>query len=785
MAIAGMGMYQSTSSFFGMFTNGGFKDPFDNGKSFGHTLTQHSGKSKEVMGTEGSIIKSESARDSEMGFSAVTRIPVTSKGYGVPASYTRCVTANIRTREMLAQQSTDGQVIYSYAETEKSFQIIIDSDEQENKTYTIKGIDDNGEEFERVFDPYNLDPEDMDYPEFSALCLYIQETNETADLIASSYFTETSCFDGIFDRGDRVSLLGQYAEEYGDSELSLADLANKLFETINTFFDRAMRGNGFSDEAFSLLFADIDDVETQEKISALRNRYTISGTTIDPVSETIVSKHNQYTDPDTGEIVPVNVKYITAYTDQGISCRKISDVGGKISQRDLWSLSYDSPDSYEKVQEFLKSFSKDQNLTFAPQEKFWKDFMKEDFDIDGFRAYYDSTDNGKINVEKALQEGKKLGEVLTEPYAEYINNTHFIGKVFTEQEMWDAWNAKIEANQKAAMANGVGIESPTENSITKTGSSYEENPLPGFGMALAGNMGYGMKASLVSTGSTDDVIVRVKLATGGGNYESVDVNLSEFNPRNATAVEMFAYCQYKDAMGEGSGHTWGSWSAIKKVISPGDGMNFGSLENIMNEKRNWTGALAKSKTYMENPKSGETLSAADLLKMFEEQNKLTAEELKEGDDWRNMSDDDWDKLLSGVDNYIDAYKEDIRERVKKQMEAAQKAALEADSEMRSAAAQEAALSVAASGFDGGDDSEGEEAAETMGEDPCIDHEKNWTKKLKTDDQTVLRTAKAAQDMESMALNRMEEMASNGISTYDSYVGMAARYMRDRRLMGYA
>ena len=254
---------------------------------------------------------------------------------------------------------------------------------------------------------------------------------------------------------------------------------------------------------------------------------------------------------------------------------------------------------------------------------------------------------------------------------------------------------------------------------------------------------------------------------------------------DATAVEMFAYCHYKDATGEGSNHSWGSWNAIKKVISPGDGMNFGSLENILNEKRDWIGALAKSKTYMENPKSGEKLSAADLLKLFEEQNKLTAEELKEGDDWRSKSDDDWDKLLAGVDRYIGAYKEDIRERVKKQMEAARKAALEADPEMRSAAAQEAALSVAASGFDGGDDSEGEETSETMEEDPGIDHEKNWTKKLKTDDQTILRTAKAAQDMESMALNRMEEIASNGISTYDSYVGMAARYLRDRRVKGYA
>ncbi len=77
---------------------------------------------------------------------------------------------------------------------------------------------------------------------------------------------------------------------------------------------------------------------------------------------------------------------------------------------------------------------------------------------------------------------------------------------------------------------------------------------------------------------------------------------------------MFAYCQYKDAIGEGLGHKWG----------------------------NWTGTLAKSNTALKNPKTDETLSAADILKMFEEQNKLTSQELKEGDDWCSMSDDEWD-----------------------------------------------------------------------------------------------------------------------------------------------
>ena len=457
MSIAGLGAFQSKTTYYAMFRGGKGKDVSAQ-DSFEGKLAQDDygiGNDKNMI-TE---VSKESLMSKDLD---ATCIPIMSKGYGDPAAYTRCITANIKTKEAYAQQNSNGEVIYSYRETEQSFNIIINSDGKD-KTYTITGIDENGEEFERAFDPYDLDPKDMDYPEFAAMCMYIRQTDETADLIASSYFTDTSYFDGIFDRGDRVSLLGQYAEEYGDTEPSLANLANKIFDAINTFFDRTMRESGFYDEAFSLLFADLDDIETQEKISAIKNGYTYSDTTTDAVSETIVSKHNQYTDPDTEEIVPVNIRYITAYTDQGISCKEISDVGGKISQRDLWSLSYDSPDSYEKVQEFLKSFSKDQNLTFAPQEKFWKDFMKDDFDIDGFRAYYDSTDNGKIDVEKALQEGRKLGDILTEPYAEYINNTHFIGKVFTEQEMWDNWNSQIEANQRALGINSTGDKMPTDS----------------------------------------------------------------------------------------------------------------------------------------------------------------------------------------------------------------------------------------------------------------------------------------------------------------------------------
>lgn len=59
-----------------------------------------------------------------------------------------------------------------------------------------------------------------------------------------------------------------------------------------------------------------------------------------------------------------------------------------------------------------------------------------------------------------------MRESLTEPYAEYVNNNHFVGRVFTEQEMWDNWYAKIEASQRDVKARGTGIEPPTETIIT-------------------------------------------------------------------------------------------------------------------------------------------------------------------------------------------------------------------------------------------------------------------------------------------------------------------------------
>ena len=170
-----------------------------------------------------------------------------------------------------------------------------------------------------------------------------------------------------------------------------------------------------------------------------------------------------------------------------------------------------------------------------------------------------------------------------------------------------------------------------------------------------------------------------------------------------------------------------------------------------------TGVSTYSNTDLYNNKAQSTeAELTEAIKNFEELHKLSAKELKDEKDWRDMSGEEWDKMLEGVDNYIDAYKERLKQMKEIQDEAAQKAAMEADPEMRTIAASSAALAAAACGFDSGSTVETGETESTSTEEG-VDHEKNWTKKLKTDDQTILMTAKEAQKMESHALSKLQEV----------------------------
>ena len=306
-----------------------------------------------------------------------------------------------------------------------------------------------------------------------------------------------------------------------------------------------------------------------------------------------------------------------------------------------------------------------------------------------------------------------------------------------------------------------------------TSSSAGKN----IGIMTIGSRGF--IAEYADSSTEQDPIIKV------GDYE---VRVNDVDPKNATEIEMFALTSYMDDKGLTDNTGMKTFNKMRAYSSQAEYNGFcNGIADPMtawSQNRDWTSILQNAKqTYLAMPQayehglkcqsiidsleswsgfrtyysnsSSKTADLSDAIKKFEDAHKISSQELKEEKDWRDMTAEEWDKMLEGVDKYIDAFKERLREMKEMQDEAAQKAAMEADPEMRTIAASSAALAVA-TGFDGGSSVKTEESGEVSVEDG-VDHEKNWTKKLKTDDQTVLMTAKEAQKMESHALSKYQEV----------------------------
>ena len=180
---------------------------------------------------------------------------------------------------------------------------------------------------------------------------------------------------------------------------------------------------------------------------------------------------------------------------------------------------------------------------------------------------------------------------------------------------------------------------------TKSDESKEETakeivtPLRCLGTIPVGmNHSYIMTASEVIKEGSDEKIIRVHV---GG--KDVDVDVSKVDPKNATVIEMFAYCQYADANGTGTHDTFGSFHSMKLVTDPFGENSYSSIEEAMTKKQNWTDTISNSKTVATKYATNETIDASDLLKMLEETYKILLS-LKSNKNKKGYTDEEWDEL---------------------------------------------------------------------------------------------------------------------------------------------
>ena len=152
------------------------------------------------------------------------------------------------------------------------------------------------------------------------------------------------------------------------------------------------------------------------------------------------------------------------------------------------------------------------------------------------------------------------------------------------------------------------------------------------------------------------------------------------------------------------------------------------------------------------------VSTADAFKTAVEEmieaNKLTPDNIQKEDDWREMTDKEWDKLMEHIDKYIDDHVKELEEMKRIQEEAAQKMAAEAPANMRTIAAANAALKAAANGF----------ATDGVENDETLRERESWTYNMQTDDQVILATAKMANEYAADMMTKSQELAITDTTT---------------------
>ncbi len=145
-----------------------------------------------------------------------------------------------------------------------------------------------------------------------------------------------------------------------------------------------------------------------------------------------------------------DIRYITWYTKDGIFCRKAGQTEGY-----EWSITFENKEQYDKVMEFIGQFPSDWNMRFAAHENFWKDFLNDEIDMEGFMEFINGTNKGVPDYSITVGDSMYIDTDKMQ-WAKYTNplGTRF----YTAEEMHQMQMEIIAANEEKLKAQQVSYE---------------------------------------------------------------------------------------------------------------------------------------------------------------------------------------------------------------------------------------------------------------------------------------------------------------------------------------
>jgi hypothetical protein len=178
---------------------------------------------------------------------------------------------------------------------------------------------------------------------------------------------------------------------------------------------------------------------------------------------------------------------------------------------------------------------------------------------------------------------------------------HMLGRAQYEKsgnDKIDAFYENMSTAAEKSTSHAVG------DALALTSISYNDS------------LSYGMLAFHSDKSTAEDPIIKIS-CNYGGQQRYYDVHVNEVDPRNASAVEMFALCSYMDEEGITDGGTFGSYAKLHAMGSNASMINgFIDLDDSSNYnvKVDWLKMLKEmASEYLKTPETYAQSLAANKL----------------------------------------------------------------------------------------------------------------------------------------------------------------------------
>lgn len=231
----------------------------------------------------------------------------------------------------------------------------------------------------------------------------------------------------------------------------------------------------------------------------------------------------------------------------------------------------------------------------------------------------------------------------------------------------------IEVKNYSAVNNSISYAKPKQSdnseyeaaAITKTSVKTDNILADDILNDTSSNTSYNITAEYAQASTDENPIITVKIRDNNNITQEYNVNIKNINPKNATAIEIFALCSYADNIR----NSVGSQDVINYYKSTAVENSYfedtSTLSEYTSLKQDWKKMISDvMKDFTDLCSFKQVLDGKSILNMFDIPLKISNQKYPD----KSMTDKQWKAFLSKIDKAIEDYQKQLDNKIKENEE---------------------------------------------------------------------------------------------------------------------